>query len=101
MPFRDICRRIEEHDATVRRVEHKPNRERQPADAPADQNQASLLAGHCALNPIPSLKFSIIASIWLRDAFTYSTAIVAVLSKIKGAAQGQMRAFRPQRRSAE
>src|ERR1039458_9386275 len=73
MLFRDIGRRIEEHDGTAERVEHQPNRERQHADAPADQNQASLLAGHCALNPIPSLKFSIIASIWLRDAFTYST----------------------------
>src|SRR5664279_2647328 len=68
MLFCDIGRRIEEHDGPAERVEHKPNRERQNANAPADQNQASLLAGHRALNPI----FSIIASIWLRHAVTYT-----------------------------
>ena len=46
MLFRHIGRRIEEHDRAAQRVEHEPDRERQHADAAADQNQPSLLAGH-------------------------------------------------------
>ena len=46
MFLRHIAWRIEEHDRVAERVEHEPNSNGQNAERAADQNQASLLAGH-------------------------------------------------------
>ena len=44
--LRHVARRIEKHDGIAERVEHERNRHGEHADAAADQNEASPLAGH-------------------------------------------------------